>query len=81
MALPSTPDEPAYRLWIRRFKRYRTPVLAVLATGMLVASAIGSFDIPWQEVAGYLLICVLGVASIAGAAALMVFLIKSLSGR
>lgn len=60
------------------FKRYRTPVLAVLATLMLVSSAIWSFDIPWQEVAQYFVICLLGVAVIALAAAALVAVIKLL---
>lgn len=67
--------------WLQSFKRYRTPVLAVLATLMLVSSAVWSFDVPWREVLGYLLLCVLGVSIIAAAAAATVWLAKSLTGR
>ncbi|WP_372864803.1 hypothetical protein [Spongiibacter sp.] len=64
--------------WFAAFKRYRTPVLAVLATLMLVCSAVWSFDVPWREILGYLLMCVLGVLVIASAAAATVYLIKTL---
>lgn len=60
------------------FKRYRTPVLAVLATLMLVSSAVWSFDIPWQQVAQYFIICLLGVVVIALAAAALVAVVKLL---
>lgn len=64
--------------WFVLFKRYRTPVLAVLATVMLVCSAVWSFDVPWSEVLGYLLMCVLGVAVIVAAATATVFVMKKL---
>ncbi|WP_027873831.1 hypothetical protein [Spongiibacter marinus] len=64
--------------WFVLFKRYRTPVLAVLATVMLVCSAVWSFDVPWSEVLGYLLVCVLGVAVIVAAATATVFVMKKL---
>ena len=57
--------------WLHTFKRYRTPVLAVLATLMLVSSAVWSFDVPWRDILGYLLLCVLGVTVIAALAALL----------
>ncbi len=60
------------------FKRYRTPVLAVLATAMLVCSAVWSFDVPWREILSYLLLCVLGVLVIVGAAAATVYVMKKL---
>lgn len=60
------------------YKRYRTPVLAVLATLMLVGSAVWSFDIPWQVIAEYFVICMLGVAVIAVAAGVLVAIIKAL---
>lgn len=64
--------------WFAIFKRYRTPVLAVIATLMLVCSAVWSFDIAWREVLSYLLLCVLGVTGIAAAAAATVFVFKKL---
>ncbi len=60
------------------FKRYRTPVLAVLATTMLVCSAVWSFDVPWREILSYLLLCVFGVLVIVGAAAATVYVMKKL---
>jgi uncharacterized membrane protein len=51
--------------YIKTYRRYRTPVLAVLATVMLVCSAVWSFDVPWQDIAVYFLLCVLGVGFIA----------------
>ena len=62
--------------YIAVFKRYRTPVLAILATLMLVGSAIWSFDIPWQDMLGYFVICLFGVAIIAIAALACVAVIK-----
>ena len=67
--------------WLHTFKRYRTPVLAVLATLMLVSSAVWSFDVPWRDILGYLLLCVLGVTVIAALAAATGWLFKSLGGR
>ncbi|MBO6754143.1 MULTISPECIES: hypothetical protein [Spongiibacter] len=67
--------------WLHTFKRYRTPVLAVLATLMLVSSAVWSFDVPWRDILSYLLLCVLGVTVIAALAAATVWLFKSLGGR
>lgn len=64
-----------------KFKRYRTPVLAVLATVMLVCSAVWSFDVPWSEIIGYLIACVLGMVIIVTAAGIVVFLLKWVQGR
>jgi|TARA_Y100001936_G_scaffold252750_1_gene313889 hypothetical protein len=69
---------PKVAEWFVLFKRYRTPVLAVLATVMLVCSAVWSFDVPWREVLGYLLMCVLGVVVIVAAATATVFVMKKL---
>lgn len=62
--------------YIAVFKRYRTPVLAVLATLMLVGSAVWSFNIPWQDMLEYFVICLAGVAIIVVAALACVALIK-----
>lgn len=48
----------------RRLRRYRTPVLALIATLLLVWSTVVIFDVPISEVLGFLLVCVLGVACI-----------------
>ncbi|MEX1665804.1 hypothetical protein [Zhongshania arctica] len=66
--------------YIKAYKRYRTPVLAVVATMMLVCSAVWSFDVPWQDIAEYLLLCVLGVGFIALLAAALVFTVNKLRG-
>ncbi|MFT7406398.1 hypothetical protein [Zhongshania sp.] len=66
--------------YIKAYKRYRTPVLAVVATVILVWSAVWSFDVPWQDIAEYLLLCVLGVGFIALLAAALVFTVNKLRG-
>lgn len=66
--------------YIKAYKRYRTPVLAVLATVMLVCSAVWSFDVPWREIAEYFLLCVLGVGFLALLAAALVFTIHKIRG-
>jgi|TARA_R110000782_G_scaffold20779_21_gene56272 dolichyl-phosphate-mannose--protein O-mannosyl transferase len=66
--------------YVKAYKRYRTPVLAVLATVMLVCSAVWSFDVPWRDIAQYFLLCVLGVAFIALLAAALVFVMKKIQG-
>ena len=45
----------------RQWRRYRTPVLAVVATLLLLWSTVTIFDVPVKEVAGFLLICLVGV--------------------
>ncbi len=67
--------------WWRRFKRIRTPLLAVLATGLLVSSAVNSFDVPWQDILAYFLICVAGVVLLAGGAMLVVLFFKLISRK
>ncbi|MFT6552511.1 MAG: dolichyl-phosphate-mannose--protein O-mannosyl transferase [Zhongshania marina] len=66
--------------YIKAYKRYRTPVLAVLATVMLVCSAVWSFDVPWREIAEYFLLCVLGVGFLALLAAALVFTLHKIRG-
>ncbi|QQD19844.1 hypothetical protein I6N98_08405 [Spongiibacter nanhainus] len=63
---------------LQRIKRYRTPVLSVVATVLLVTSAVYSFDVPWQDMMTYLAVCVAGVLVIACAAGLLVTVIKLL---
>ncbi|MBQ0759386.1 MAG: hypothetical protein KBT72_07015 [Zhongshania sp.] len=70
----------AINQYIKAYKRYRTPVLAVLATVMLVCSAVWSFNVPWRDIAEYFLLCVLGVAFIALLAAALVFTINKIRG-
>ncbi|WP_373078005.1 hypothetical protein [Zhongshania sp.] len=66
--------------YIKIVKRYRTPVLAVLATLMLVGSAVWSFEIPWQDIAQYFLLCVAGVGFVVILSAGLVFVAKRLRG-
>ncbi|WP_269619188.1 hypothetical protein [Zhongshania sp. BJYM1] len=67
--------------YIKAYKRYRTPVLAVLATTMLVCSAVWTFDVPWRDIAEYLLLCVFGVGFIALLAAALVFAVHKIRGN
>lgn len=53
-----------WRTWLRNWRRYRTPVLAVTATVLLVWSAVVIFGLPAEEMLGFLLVCVIGVALI-----------------
>ena len=71
-------DSSVLQDYFKAAKRYRTPVLAVLATLMLVGSAVWSFDIPWQDIAEYFLLCVAGVACMAALSAVLVFILKRL---
>lgn len=48
----------------RRWRRHSTPVLAVLATLLLVWSTVVIFDVPVDEVLGFLLVSMAGVAII-----------------
>lgn len=72
---------PAYLRWWRRFKKVRTPIIAVLATGLLLSSAVNSFGVPWQDILVYFLICLAGVSVLALAALLLVAIFKLLSRR
>lgn len=71
-------DSSLLQDYIKAAKRYRTPVLAVLATLMLVCSAVWSFDVPWRDIAEYFLLCVLGVGFVAMLSAVLVFILKRL---
>ena len=53
-----------WRTGLRRWRRYRTPVLAVTATALLVWSAVVIFGLPVEEMLGFLLVCFIGVALI-----------------
>lgn len=48
----------------RRWRKYSTPALAVLATALLVWSTIHIFDVPVSEVLAFLAVCVGGVLAI-----------------
>ncbi|MEX1670786.1 hypothetical protein AB4876_17845 [Zhongshania guokunii] len=73
-------DNTVIQDYVKTFKRYRTPVLAVLATLMLVSSAVWTFDVPWQDIASYFLLCVVGVGVVALLSAALVFALKRLRG-
>ncbi len=67
---------------LRHWRRYRTPILAVLATLLLVWSTVAIFDVPAMEMMGFLLVCVAGVAIIILLAFLLSLLRQKLrSGR
>ena len=71
-------DSSIFQGYIKTAKRYRTPVLAVLATLMLVGSAMWSFDVPWQDMATYFVLCIAGVIFVALLSAALVFVVKRL---
>ena len=48
----------------RRWRKYSTPALAVLATALLVWSTVYIFDVPVSEVLTFLAVCVGGVGAI-----------------
>lgn len=48
----------------RRWRKYSTSVLAVLATALLLWSTVYIFDVPVDEVMGFLAVCVVGVIGI-----------------
>ncbi len=60
----------------RRRINWRTPVLALLATGTLVWSAITQFDIPVEEMGSMLLMSVLFLGVLIAAALTMLLLWK-----
>ena len=62
----------------RRYKRVRTPILAVVATLLLAWSAIFSFDVPWQDFLAYFLASLFGLLVVIVAAAIAVAIIKFL---
>lgn len=68
----------AYKHYFILFKRYRTPVLALIATVLLASSAVWSFDIPWQDILQYVLLSAIGVVIIALLAAVCVAIFKLL---
>lgn len=60
------------------YRRYRTPVLAVLSTLILLASAVWSFDVPWRLLLEYMMLCALGVGLLIVLAGLVVAVFKLL---
>lgn len=53
-----------FRQLVKRWRRYSTPVLAVVTTALLVWSTVVIFEVPIAEVAGFLVVCVAGVGII-----------------
>ncbi len=60
----------------RRVARWRTPVIGVLASAVLIGAAIGVWDVDPREMLALLLFCVIGVAVIIGAAFLLSLLLR-----
>ncbi|WP_372758123.1 hypothetical protein [Litorivivens sp.] len=48
----------------RRWRKYSTSVLAVLATALLLWSTVFIFDVPAKEVLAFLAVCIVGVGGI-----------------
>lgn len=51
----------SFKHLLKRWRRYRTPVLVVVTTLLLVWSTVVIFDVPLAEVTGFLIVCVLGL--------------------
>lgn len=56
--------------------RWRTPVIGLLSLAILIGAAIVVWDVDPRELLGFLLICVIGVAIIIGAAFLFSLLLR-----
>lgn len=61
---------------MRFWRRYRTIILAVLATAMLAGSAIYNFGVDWREMLAIFAYCLLFVLTMMLLAALTVGLFK-----
>lgn len=57
---------------MRFWRRYRTIILGAVAMALLVASAIYTFDVPWQVMLRLMLYCLLMLVVLIGLAALTV---------
>lgn len=64
--------------FFQAYRRYRTPVLAVLATLILLGSAVWSFDVSWRLLLEYMMLCAIGVALLVVLAGLVVTVFKLL---
>ncbi len=62
----------------KRIKKFRTIILAVIATLLLIGSAIWIFDVPWQGMAEMLLVCLMFVVLIMAAASGLAYLVNRL---
>lgn len=65
---------------IRFFKRYRTAVLGVVATAMLVSASVNSFGVPLRDMLEFLLAAVLGLGIVMGVAFVAALLLRRLKG-
>lgn len=54
----------SFKHLLKRWRRYRTPVLVVVTTLLLVWSTVVIFDVPLAEVTGFLIVCVIGLGFI-----------------
>ena len=60
----------------QRLLRWRTPVIGVVSLAILIGAAIVIWEVDPRELLGFLLICVIGVALIIGAAFLFSLLLR-----
>lgn len=67
--------------WRRRLQRWRTPFIGALALAMLLWSAVDIWDVEPAALLEVLLICVIGVLIIVGAAFLFSLLLRWLRRR
>lgn len=69
------------RALFAHYRRWRTPVLGVIATGLLIGSAIVIFDADPYELLEFLLGAVLGLGLLIGLAVVAGYLINRLRRR
>lgn len=67
--------------WLARYRRWRTPVLGVVATTLLIGAAIVIFDADPYELLEFLLGATLGLGLLIGVAALAGYLMNRFRRR
>lgn len=56
---------------LKQYRRFRTPILAVVATMTFVGAAVYSFDVPWRDIGAYFVAATLLVLLIMVPASIM----------
>lgn len=56
--------------------RYRTIILAIVATLLLIAAPVWIFDVPWQDMRDFLIACLTALALIIAAAFVVGYLLR-----
>ncbi|HUH38835.1 MAG TPA: hypothetical protein VL027_12905 [Spongiibacteraceae bacterium] len=69
------------RAWVARYRRWRTPVLGVVATVLLIGAAIVTFDADPRELLEFLLGAVLGLGLLVLVALVAGYLLNRLRRR